>query len=612
MGHTRRTIDRRRRVFYTSQQADNAPPTAASRREAERLREARKPSEAYGARVQRRIRGRWFSLVPVKQRTAAIVSTLMLGGSLLLCFAHYLSVSWPLIAGNEAITRPLRLDRADSFGSWVSTMLLAASAGVTLLIYQLRRYRIDDYRGQYRIWRLVLIVTLLASVNSLTSTLDWGGALIDLVFGKRVALSGSGWLRLLITIGGAILSLRLIAEVRFSRWSMGMMIASWVMLAIPAAVHWNLLKVETLATWTLVTSAPLLSSTTVFLALGLYLRMLYREVLKVEDSATLSERFQRMRQQMFEREPETVRDRQDEGDPQDTVETEPALRQRTNARPTAKVTQKAESESTTGPDKRQRATEITSADDDEPAKPKQKEGSLWSRMRGKGRPTEQADDAPEAEIASPKTRGRRDVDGEESDQEPETAAGKKRWWNRKRNAAEETDDQAEPLADANSDDDDSPTAKRRWLGLRRGKDPAAENDESSVDDQPAPKKKRGGFSLRLRPQSQSDDADQDHDEPANSDDEAASEPKKKRGIGGWLKRRGPDTDDADIEPNDTGSNASDVEAQTRGHQTRRDDPHDNRRDEDDFIDENDIDWGSLSKAERRRLRKQLKRQGNAA
>ena len=92
--------------------------------------------------------------------------------------------------------------------------MLTATAGIALLIYQLRRYRNNDFRGQYRLWRLVIIVTLLASVNTLVSLLEWGGAILDAGFGKRVALAGSDWIRLIVTFGGGVLTLRMIAELR--------------------------------------------------------------------------------------------------------------------------------------------------------------------------------------------------------------------------------------------------------------------------------------------------------------------------------------------------------------------------------------------------------------
>ncbi len=316
MSNGRRTIDRRRRVLYSTSQADNARSTAASRREVERLREARRPTAAYASRVHRRLRGRWFSLVPVRRRTMITIASLLGGFAILLCAAHYAAVAWPSLAYRPDVARPLRLDRPDSFGSWFIGVLLAGSAGASLLIYQLRRYRVDDYQGRYRLWRLVLVVLMLASVNSLVSIIDWSGAILDAAFGKRVALTGGDWIRLVVSIGGAVLALRLIAEVRRSRFSLGMMIVACAILAIPQAANWNVLQDDTLLKWTAITSAPLLACTALFISLGGYLRMLYREVRQIEESDSLKERFQQMRLRIFQRsgEAETADDDEASGD----------------------------------------------------------------------------------------------------------------------------------------------------------------------------------------------------------------------------------------------------------------------------------------------------------
>ncbi len=301
MSYSRRSADRRRRVLYTSGVAENEVSTAASRRNALLLREARNPAAAYGSRVQRRLRGRWFSLVPVHRRTFVAVAAMLWTMASLLVFMHYASVSWPSLANQPDIARPLRLDRPDSFGAWLTTLLLAASAGASLLIYQLRRYRIDDFKGHYRLWRLVIIVCGLASVNSLVAVVDWAGALLDAGFGRRVALSGNDWLHIVMAVAGVVLAMRLIAEVRRSRWALMTMIAGWSLLAIPVAAKWNFMAVESLNAWVVVTASELLGITTLFISLGGYLRMLYREVRRVEDGESIARRWQLFRDRVFHR-----------------------------------------------------------------------------------------------------------------------------------------------------------------------------------------------------------------------------------------------------------------------------------------------------------------------
>jgi hypothetical protein len=541
MTNGRRLSDRRRRVLYTAHQADSNPSTAASRRAAERLREARRPTAAYGVRVKRRLRGRWFSLVPVRRRSLTTVVSLLFAAALTLTLAHYAAVAWPAIAYRPEIARPLRLDRPDSFGRFFLCALLAGSAGVSLLIYQLRRYRIDDYQGRYRLWRLVLIVMALASVNGLVSILEWGGALVDAAVGRRVALSGSDWLRLVVSIGGVILALRLIAEVRRSRWSLATMIVAGALLAIPEATKWNFIKVESIGLWTLNTSAPLLAFTTLFVSLTIYLRMLYREVRQIEDSESLAERMQRFRLRVFQRS-DDFEDDAVEDDHDEEVEL---------------------------PDE---------ADEDRPRKRR-----WWQRRRTTGHDPAQQEDEEETE----------------EDEEEET---------RRPHADKRSPQAADDADDSDADESEPPPrARRRWFGRRAKPEVDQTSDqEDAADDEPddddppqsAPRKKRRRFSLRLDPAASSEpDSDDPSEEPA---DEPADEPKAKRGLGGWFgKRKAAAAQDA---PDEEAENDADQPAAAAPA----------AQSDDDEMNPDDIDWDSLSKSERRRLRKKLKRQGRAA
>ncbi|TWT83369.1 hypothetical protein CA13_48340 [Planctomycetes bacterium CA13] len=496
MAFGRRTTDRRRRVLYSTQQADLETSSAAGRRTAEQWREARRPTAAFGARVHRRLRGRWFSLVPVKRRTLLTASAVLMGIALLLCSAHYIAVAWPSVANQPEIARPLRLDRPDSFGRWVQVMLLATSAGASLLIYQVRRYRIDDYTGQYRLWRLVLILLVLASVNSLVSVVDWSGAIMDVGFGKRVALSGNDWFRLVISIGGAVLCLRMVAEVRTSRWSLVTMITAWSFFAIPVAANWNFLNVDSLGKWTLVTCSPLIACTTLFISLGGYLRMLFRQVRNLDEHDSLSERFQEFKLRVFKR-----------AEQEESYESE------------------AESNV---PD----------------AKPRPR---------------------PAAAAAKAKNVASAEVEQADSD---------------------EAEDSANP-----------PKSKRRWFGLR-----AAKPETDSTSDETA-----------------TDETQDDEVEAAKED--PLSTPKRSRFSLGFLSRKKDSVDpQTDEEAVDDANSGRSPEPQRRSPEPQRQStsrsPDNGRSDEAEQVgakrESDEIDWDSLSKAERRRLRKQLKRQGRAA
>lgn len=524
MPQDRRTTDRRRRILYSSQTADTTKPTAASRRAKEKLREARQPTKTYGRRVHRRIRGRWFSLVPVKRRTLVIFAAVIAACVYLLTHAHYAAVTWPSLVYKPEIARPLRLDLPDSFGRWFTSAILVASAGASLLIYQLRRHRNDDYRGHYRLWRLVILVMLLTSVNSLVMMVDWGGSLLDMAFGRRVAFSGYDWLRILLGVGGVVLALRLVFEVRRSRWALTALVSACFFLALPEAAKWRLFAVDVTNRW-LVTSAPLLGYTSLFLALTGYLSLLYREVLGITDEETLGQRFNRIMTGWF-------------------------------------------------------SSNETDAEDDRQKKPKR------SRKRAVAVHETVAEEPEYAE------------DEEEYAEEDEEQV-----------YAEDDEEQLETEEPAAATDDtDAPRKKRRWFGLRAAKpDAEDESDDSSRTTETKTKKKRR-FGLRLDPnEANSNEAEPSEEEVEATADEEDASPKKKRRFGlSWRKKKQEVAEDVQDE---TESYASDAEEDTE--EQEQYEAHEDASDNEE-IDENEIDWNSMSKSERRRLRKKLKRQRRAA
>lgn len=279
MSTDRRMIaqSRRRRVIYQTS-LEEGPETAAERRAAERLREARRPTAHYGSHVRRRLRGRWFSLVPVNPLAMTGYGGLILGIALLLCVMHYLSVTWSPLALREDLARPFRLDRPDSFGTYTRAIFLFAAAGTALLIYQLRRYKVDDYKGHYRLWRPVILLLVLLSIDSACGLVPWTGAVIDAAIGQRVAMAGANWLRIVMAVGGIVLAVRLLAEVRRSRLSLALMSVAVACWCAPLLGYWKLYQVDGFRGWMTITTTPLIAAATFWVATGAYLRMLFRDV----------------------------------------------------------------------------------------------------------------------------------------------------------------------------------------------------------------------------------------------------------------------------------------------------------------------------------------------
>lgn len=579
MTYGRRTIDRRRRVLYTAHHTDPPHSGAARRRTAQRLREAKRPTAAYGARVHRRLQGRWFSLVPVRRRTLIGVASALLLLVLMLAAAHYAAVAWPAIATHPQIARPLRLDRPDSFGRWIHSLLLAASAGASLLIYQLRRYRLDDYLGHYRIWRVVLLVTLGASVNSAASLVDWTGAVLDAVFGRRVALTGGDWISLVLSIGGAVLALRITAEVRRSRWALATMIAAWALFAIAPAAAWNFLAVDGLGSWMLVTSAPLLASAMLLISLGGYLRHLYREVREIEESEPVLQRVRQLGLRLIR--PDREEESRDAESPRSPETTAPPAAESRPPRRWWRRKAPAETHSPPAPSARRRrkAERPQSSDQDVEAGPEaaaeengedKRPARRWFGLR-RAKPDPPPDPSSKDDsVGDSKAESAAKADRPQESSQPQKAAEKRRRFFPKRPffaKRPKPDREAEP----------GPEDTEPGPGDTGPADGAADASEQSPQGEGEAKRPRFALAA-LRP-------------------------------GRWLRRRS-----SKAASSETASGDEEPAEQSRSQQ-RKPPPApaaSPEEDDDSLIDPEDIDWSSLSKTQRRRLKKQLRRQGRAA
>ncbi|WP_161604405.1 hypothetical protein [Roseiconus nitratireducens] len=626
MPQVRRSSDRRRRVLYQSQAAPPPASTPALRREIEKLREARQPARPFGSRVHQPLRGRWFSLVPVSSAGMIAVAASLLGIGALLSLGHHLAVTWPALAFRPSVARPLRIDRPDSFATWWLAMVLLASAGVALLIYQLRRHRSDDYRGHYRLWRLTLVVLLLASINSVVGLIAWTGGFLDWVFGDRAVLSGENWLRLLVDVGGIILTMRLVAEVYRCRTALIPMLASAGLLGFAEAASWNLIAVDSVLKATLVLSAPMLGLTCLLVATIAYLRSLYRQVRNIADAPPLRERLSlwidgiRDRDATFRvvgAESESDEEAADEADWTDPDD---------ESSDTAETRSKSRGGKT-----------------EDSADKSGKRRRWWSLPFGR------RSERPDREAAAA------DSDSQENDSrtaEPSTGPSRR---TPLRDRLQRRSTESSPSREAAGPGQDEPgkdtrgktdsgekpkRGRRRWFGLRRAKPDAADGGTAKSEgaakpkrEQPAAKaEKKRRFSLRLRPQaSPADDSGQDGSgstpgqaASSQSDEANASgqpDSAAKKGLFSRLlsRRSKSDVSKSPSKPkrnagnsDQTGKRHSPPERPAAGSDASSRGGDDDDFEDDSLLDPDQIDWSSMSKSERRRMRKRLKRSGQAA
>lgn len=106
----------------------------------------------------------------IPRRYRSIVTLIGLGGvsSATLAALDHLA---PLFGGTlgEADFPTLVTTAGEHLGRWLAAVVLLVASALCLIIFSLRRHRIDDFRGRYRVWLAASAVTLALSANSVAA-----------------------------------------------------------------------------------------------------------------------------------------------------------------------------------------------------------------------------------------------------------------------------------------------------------------------------------------------------------------------------------------------------------------------------------------------------------
>ena len=80
-----------------------------------------------------------------------------------------------------------------SLASWLGSLWLALAGLGSLLIYSIRRHKLDDYRGHYRWWLVAGIAWLVMSIDAITGLHDLFRAAMTRFTGYSAPASGHAW-----------------------------------------------------------------------------------------------------------------------------------------------------------------------------------------------------------------------------------------------------------------------------------------------------------------------------------------------------------------------------------------------------------------------------------
>jgi hypothetical protein len=245
--------DRRRRVLKeeilsaSSSQAVSRPVATGSAGDSPRY------SDAAGVENHPQI----TDFIPRRHGTIAMLVLLGLATTATLSGLHYFSGTIGALAGLQQ-TSPFDMEAAGSMAAWVSAVVLLVASVTTLLIYSIRRHRIDDFRGRYRVWLGVAVSCLMLSASCVVGLNQMMADSLSHFTGWSAMRAGAVWW---VTIGGLPLvwiALRALIDVRECRVAAVLLITSLTCYGVSGAGYFGFVPAAELRVQTLIVGASLM------------------------------------------------------------------------------------------------------------------------------------------------------------------------------------------------------------------------------------------------------------------------------------------------------------------------------------------------------------------
>ena len=202
--------------------------------------------------------------IPRRRRAVVkIVSGVLLVAAAGQTLAHYAEAAAASVPGITADA--VRQQVADGLLAWMAAVVLLMTAATMRVIHSLRRHRVDDQHGRYRVWRWAALAALACSVNAVISGhVVLASAAAESIGWSMTTGAAEWWLAPAALLGVWILS-RLMLELAESRSALVLAIAALACYGVAAAGALSC-NPEFLADWSdsLTRSLPLIGHALVF------------------------------------------------------------------------------------------------------------------------------------------------------------------------------------------------------------------------------------------------------------------------------------------------------------------------------------------------------------
>lgn len=279
-------MDRRRRLLRDNGE-DESQPEGTTRRTSRKAQvddeqesSGGKRKAGYSQDVRKACGQRLVQLIPVRRRSfAAVCLVSLLIPGLLLAMHYWIHVTGQLPWWRHPLAVALDVGHPRSIAAWLSSQLWLLCLGATVLTFQLRRHKLDDYNGEYRLWFWLVLTCLVASIDATTSITKLFAQALDRWTQTNIGWSGPAVVDSTLAVLIGMLGLRMCTELKAVPLSLVLWLGGLVCWAGSAALARPELQIEMSAPvrYWLISTLWLGGLTLIWLSALTYLRFIYFE-----------------------------------------------------------------------------------------------------------------------------------------------------------------------------------------------------------------------------------------------------------------------------------------------------------------------------------------------
>lgn len=228
-------------------------------------------ARAYGNAARDEAETRVADLIPTRPLGVVVFALLGLCAVAAVELAYTFLPDWYAVFGAQAC-EVLDVTSRGSVAAWLSSVLLGTASLTAVLIYAIRRHKMDDYRGRYRLWLWCAAALLIASINAVAGLHEMFELAAVKLAGRDLLARGPAWALASVGLVSLLLGLFVLLDAWRSRVSVGAL--TCVVLLYGVAAYFALFAppATTMAGAMIASSVTLVAHLSLLVALLLYAR----------------------------------------------------------------------------------------------------------------------------------------------------------------------------------------------------------------------------------------------------------------------------------------------------------------------------------------------------